>query len=625
MLTESLLRLIDAAGPLLALVGGTLVGLLFGLTPGLSGRIGLLIALPWVLDLDPFVAATFLVALHAVVHTSGSLPAILFGIPTSAAESATVVDGFPMMRANRGGEAIGATIAASAFGGILGAIALMLLVPVIMPLVALIGTPEVAMLSLVGLASISSLSGPNPVAGFIVAACGVLVSLIGVNAMTGAPRFTFGLLELWDGLNVAAVIAGIFVIPEMLARAAGISGADTRKTELHHVLAGCAAALRHTYLMVRSSIIGIVVGFMPGIGASVAVWLAYGQATQTVKPAVPFGQGAIEGVIAPEAANNSKEGGSLAPTLFFGIPGSSGMAILMAAFISMGIDVGPRLIQTDPGFVLSLGWIILLANLLAVPICLGLAPGLVRLARFRQVEAMPIALALATVSVFAISPGVVTLIELAVFGAIGTLFALAGWPRAPFVLGFVIGPIFESALARTASIWGLSAMWRPGVLVLAALAAVVIFAGRRARRPGKAPAGRNELQLPILLAAAGAILFAATGTYAALQLPFSAAVAPVTAAGIGAAAAGVFLVKTLTTNEGIAREAIPTLDLRALALYLACLAAAAVAGISIAVGVFVGGSLYWIAQQSVRLSASIGIVVALAAAAATGELPLPPL
>lgn len=622
MLADALLRVTDASGVLWALAGGTLAGLICGLTPGLSGRVALLIALPWAIALEPFSAVTFLVALHAVVHTSGSIPAILFGIPTSASESATVVDGYPMVRANRGGEAIGATIAASAFGGVLGAVALMLLVPLVIPMVTLLGTPEVAMLSLVGLASISALSGSNPTAGFVVAACGVLVSMIGVDPLTGTPRYTFQLLTLWDGVNVAAVIAGIFVIPEMLARVRDVPE-TAGTTRLHHVLDGWAAAFRRIFLMLRSALIGIFVGFLPGIGASVAVWLAYGQAAQTTKPDVPFGRGAIEGVIAPEVANNSKEGGAFMPTVFFGVPGSSGMAILMAAFATIGIEVGPRLVADDPGFVLSLGWIILLANILAVPLCLGFAPYMVQIARVRRTEAMPIALALATVSVFVVAPGPFTLIELAVFGAIGTLFALAGWPRAPFVLGFVIGPVFESALSRTVSIWGADALARPGVLVLGVLAAIIIFAGRRARRQPRAQTTRAELRFPLLLAIVIGVLLLVAGATALGRFPMPAMIAPLTAAAVGAAAATVLIARTIYDPAHIARESIPTLDARAVAIYAGSLLVAAALGIGIAAGSLIGGTFYWIARRPAVTAALAGIAAALVAAFAAGEL-LPP-
>jgi putative tricarboxylic transport membrane protein len=624
MLADALLRILDASGPLWALLGGTLAGLLCGLMPGLSGRIALLIALPFAITLEPFAGVTFLIALHAVVHTSGSIPAILFGIPTSASESATVVDGYPMVRANRGGEAIGSVIASSAVGGVLGAVALMLLVPILMPLISLLGTPEVAMLALIGLASIASLSGSSPAAGFVVAACGVLLSMVGVDTLTGTPRYTFDFLELWDGVNIAAVIAGIFVIPEMLARVFNVSTPAAGTTRFGEVLEGCFAAFRRMFLMIRSATIGILVGFLPGIGASVAVWLAYGHAAQTTKPSTPFGHGAVEGVIAPETANNSKEGGALMPTLFFGVPGSSGMAILIAAFATMGIEVGPRLVETDPGFILSLGWIILFANLMALPVCFGFAPYMLSIARIRRTVVVPIALTFATAAVFMTAPGVVTLVELAVFGAMGTLFALAGWPRAPFVLGFVIGPIFESALARTVSIWGTSALWRPGVLVLTAIAILVIFAGRRARRQPRTSAALPDLRFPILLAAAIGVLLMAAAAWAILRFPGTAAVAPLAAAGIGTAAAVALTARMTANPAGISQETVPILDRRALLLFTASLAMAGIFGIGFAAAILVGGSFYWIAQRSIVVSFSAGVTAGLLAALAAGEVALSP-
>jgi putative tricarboxylic transport membrane protein len=207
------------------------------------------------------------------------------------------------------------------------------------------------------------------------------------------------------------------------------------------VVAGCRQTARNGWLVLRSSVLGIVVGFIPGLGASVAVWLAYGHASSTTRPDVPFGQGAIEGVIAPEAANNSKEGGAMLPTLLFAVPGTSSMGILLGAFALLGIEVGPGMVAHDPWIIQMAGWVILVANLLAFPICLAIAPFLTRLAALHRAMVVPFALMASTMAALAISPSAETLVQIVVFGALGTALAHLDWPRAPFVLGFVIGPI----------------------------------------------------------------------------------------------------------------------------------------------------------------------------------------
>ena len=505
---------------------------MIGLMPGLSGRVGLILFLPLALVLDPLVGAVFLLALHSVVHTSGSIPAILFGVPTSASESATVVDGYPMMRQGRGGEAVGATIAASAIGGAVGALALLAFIPLARPIIEIFGSGEVAVMGVLGIASVAALAGRSMARGLVVAALGMLASTVGVAHMTATQRFTFGRLELWDGLTLAAAVTGLFVVPEMLLKSRQPEGGGSSgNVRLRDVLVGFAVTLRHGWLLLRTSAIGIFIGFVPGVGSSVAVWLAYGHAVQTVRSKVPFGEGAVAGVIAAEAANNSKEGGSLAPTLLFGVPGSSGMGILLGAFLMMGIQAGPRLVTVQPGFVESMAWTILLANLLAVPICLLLTPSMTRFAALRRELVLPFALVAAVLATVATQPSLSTLVELVLFSLLGVGLTRAGWPRAPFVLGFVMGPLLESSLSRAIVVYGWSLFERPAVQVLLVVAIGLIWlAQRRLRRADrKLPSGSGPawgLTLPLL-----ALLLAALVT--ASGFPWRAALMPVAASTVG--------------------------------------------------------------------------------------------
>lgn len=532
-------------GPVL--VAGLIFGLAAGLAPGISGRIGLLIALPVALWFDPVGAAVFLIAMHAVVHTSGSVPAVVLGLPTSSSEAATVVDGWPMMQAGRGGEAVGAILAASVAGGVLGAVALLLLAPLGGSIARQFTSAEVAALSATGLLAIAALSGKSLALGLLVAALGVLAATVGVDAHSAAQRFTLGRLELWDGLNIGALVAGLFVIPGLLR--------DQREGELNgpalpvllpprvryaDVLAGCWQTVRNGWLVLRSAVLGIVVGFIPGLGASIAVWLAYGHASTSTRPNVPFGQGAIEGVIAPEAANNSKEGGAMLPTLLFAVPGTTSMGILLGAFALLGIEVGPGMAARDPWIIQMAGWVILVANLLAFPICLAVAPFLTRLAALHRGMVVPFALMASTVAALAISPSVETLAQIVVFGALGTMLAHLDWPRAPFVLGFVIGPILEGALTRTMLTVGIGALQRPMVLVIIglALATVLFWWKGGTRRKGATLPEAAEGAEPASNTAFSIMLLAIFGLAIALAwpLPGQASVLPILAGTWGIAA-----------------------------------------------------------------------------------------
>lgn len=537
---SSLWRVVGSVGGLTSLFVGVFLGTLAGLMPGINGRAALLIALPLALGVDPIAGAIFLVALHAVVHTSSSIPAVLFGAPTSASEAATVIDGFPMTRTGRGGEAVGAIIMSSMIGGLLGAAGLMALAPVAQTLIMVIGTPEVAALSVVGMLSIAALSGGGLAAGITVGAAGVLASTVGASVATGHPRFSFGWLELWDGVNVAAVVAGLFVIPELCARISASSRLTITLSGYGPVLEGCRATVRRWALLIRSSIIGFVVGFIPGIGASAAVWLAYGHATATEKSVPAFGEGAVAGVVAPEAANNSKEGGALVPTLFFGVPGTSGMAILLAAFATLGIEPGPRMVARDPGFIYVLGWTVVLANLIAAPACLIAAPWLVRFAVFSRDKIVPFGLVAALVAALLVNPGLSSVLQVALFALLGLALSATRLPRAPFLLGLVLGPLLEASLFKTGIIFGFSALLRPGVLVIALLAVVIVLWAPRARAGGRLvvePAlGGGAYVLGSL-----ALLLASAAAY---SMSFSAMdrAAPLAASTVGVLAAGVAIV-----------------------------------------------------------------------------------
>lgn len=527
---EGTLLLFGSPAALGMLLLGTLVGLVFGVLPGISGRTGLIVVAPLMFGVDPLLGAVFLLALHSVVHTSGSIPAILVGIPTSSAEAATVLDGYALTRRNRPGLALGVSLAASALGGCLGAVALMAMVYGFRPIITAIGQPEILVLSLVGLAMVASLARERVTAGIASAAIGLLAGCVGMDAASGTPRYVLGSLELWDGLDIPAVVAGLFVVPELMVatrRIAGSGGAGAPSSmRMRGVVLGMTAVVRHWALLVRASVIGIIVGVIPGMGAAIAVWLAYGHAVQTTRSTVPYGRGALAGVLAPEAANNAKEGGALAPTLFLGIPGSSSMAILIAAFAAMGIRTGSHFLDANAAFTHALALTILIANLLAVPLCMLGAPLLARLTvRSRHIIPILAVCAALCSAVFA-SPFVSTLGQLAVFGLLGCAMREAGWPRPPLVLGFVVGPVAEGALQKTIALYGADALLRPGVVVGLLCILGALAYGVRSRAISAAESSRRDWDLG-LGAVAVALGIGAAAT--ALRFPSVAASLPIAA------------------------------------------------------------------------------------------------
>lgn len=550
-----------------ALVMGTLFGFVAGLTPGLGGRIGIILSLPIAIFWDPLGAAVFLFSMHAVVHTSSSIPAIAFALPTTSGDAATILDGHPLAKMGRGGEALGASLSASALGGVLGAVAFLAALPVARILIVWFGPPEFLVLAIAGLSMVATLSGRNILSGLLVGLLGLLFAMVGRDVLTSAGRFTFGRPELLDGLDLAAFVGGIFVVPEMLSRweLEGDSRGRAVATRLRDVLAGMWVTLRYLPLVVRSSLYGIWVGIMPGVGSSVSVWMSYAYAARTVKSEIPFGQGAIAGVIAPETANNAKEGGAMVPTLFFGIPGSSSMAIMLAALHVVGQQIGPSLLTTNAHVSLVLAATIVGSNLLAVPMFFAVVPWIVRLTALKRDHLIPIAIAISLFASMMQDMSIVTLAQFAAGGAIGLALKRVGWPRAPFLLGFVLGPIAETSYIQTTQIWGWGMFLRPATLVMLALFGFGLVRALIRRKPS----ARTALGRPDTIVATVLLCLFAAALVLTLRLPAGASPAPLIVTVLGLALSGIIAVRSLRPGGG-AREPLEGFDwLPATALYCA--------------------------------------------------------
>jgi len=449
------------------------VGMFFGVVPGLGGKVGIVLCTPFVLGMDLAAGAVFLLSMHAVVHTGGSIPSILFGIPGTGPDAATIVDGYPLAQKGQAGRALGASLSASAVGGVIGALALVVMLPILEPVVLAFSPAEFFLLALLGITFIAAVSGKSLLRGLTVGCFGLALSLVGLNPITGEARFTFGRLFLWEGVDIVTAVLAIFAIPEMVAlgvKGGAIAGAKEGSSyRFREVMRGTLDVFRHWGLSLRTSLIGALVGMVPGLGGDAASWICYGHAVQSSKTPERFGKGAIEGVIAPETANNAKEGGSLLPTLFFGVPGSSGMALLLGAFIMLGIEPGPHMITDEKPLVWMLVWALVLSNLIAVVMFLAIAKQLSLVVRIRGALLIPMVFVLAIVGSSLATHDWRHLIVLFLLSILGYGFKRYGWPRAPFVIGVVLGSIAEVSLHQALGIWGPAFFLRPMALVLEVL------------------------------------------------------------------------------------------------------------------------------------------------------------
>jgi TctA family transporter len=468
------------------------IGFWVGLLPGLGGITTLALMLPFVYAMQPVEGFAFLLGMHSVVATTGDITSVLFGIPGEGTTAATILDGHAMAKKGEAGRALGAALASSLVGALVGALALALAIPVVRPLVLAFGSPELFMISIVGIAFIASLSaqgGRGMLRGFLAGGVGLLVATVGQDPQAGVARFTFDSLYLWSGLDLVPVLIGIFAIPEIIdlvVRGTSIAG-DLPKGRLSQgALEGVKDTFRHFWLTIRCSLIGTFIGIMPGLGGAVAQWLAYGHAAQSARSAEErqgFGRGDVRGVLGPGAANNSKEGGALIPTVAFGVPGSSSMAVLLGGFFLLGLVPGPDMLTTHLTVTFSMVWTIVVANVITVVVCFLFLNHLARLTFVRGHFLIPVILVLIFIGSYSSNNHYGDLLLMLFFGAFGYLMVAGGWPRAPFVLGLVLGKIAENYLYISVARYEADWLTRPIVLVLIALAvAVMLYPLIQARR-----------------------------------------------------------------------------------------------------------------------------------------------
>ncbi len=479
LMLSSLLQLLLTPYNLWMMLLGTAIGLIVGALPGLGGRLAIALLIPFIFGKDMVGGAVFLLSMHAVTGTAGQLTSIMFGVPGEGDAAATIVDGYPMAQKGEAGMALGASLMASGLGGIIGAMVLAVLIPVIEPIVLMFSPAEFFFLALLGITFVAFVSGSAIFKGILVGLFGMTLAFIGQDPQTGIARYSEDMLFLWEGLDLITAVLALFAVPEMihLGVKGGAIAAVTKEeaqTTVKAQWAGMMATFSHMWLVVRTSMIGAFIGILPGLGGSAASWICYGHAVQSCKKPSNFGRGDIRGVIAPETANNSKEGGSLLPTLFFGVPGSSGMAIMLGAFLILGIQPGPQMLTTQLDLVWVLIWALVVSNILAVVVMLFVTKPLVRLTFVRGGILIPFILIVVVFGTLMAKGQWENLIILMILSPIGYLFLRYDWPRPPFVIGIVLGGIAEESLHKAWALWRWDFFVRPLSIVLMSLIGLTI-------------------------------------------------------------------------------------------------------------------------------------------------------
>ncbi|MDA8228009.1 MAG: tripartite tricarboxylate transporter permease [Desulfitobacterium hafniense] len=448
---------------------GVAFGLLIGFLPGLGGVVAMALLLPFTFGLEPAAALAMLLGAHVATIFGSSISGILFNVPGAAKSVSICFDGYPMTQKGEGARALGAAAMASFLGGIFGAIALTISLPFMRAIMMSLGPPEYFMMALWGLTIIAIFSDGSVLKGIIAAGLGLLIAFIGMDPVTGTPRYTFGSLFLLDGIDFSVAVIGLFAISQMIKLYVKGGSIVEREINMGHstVWDGVKDVFKHWRLVLSSSVLGLFIGALPGVGASIGGVAAYGQAVQTSKNPEKFGTGAVEGVIAPEATNAANEGGGLIPTLGFGVPGGESMTILLSAFVTMGIQPGKELITNNLHLVFTMVWIIVIANLLTTGFGIFTAKKFAKLTTLPGTVLIPVILAVCFVGAYSVKGRIGDVVVAAVFGVIGYLLEKYDYSRADMVIGMVLGLMLERYMHISLTLHGkLFFVTRPVTLVM---------------------------------------------------------------------------------------------------------------------------------------------------------------
>lgn len=439
--------------PLWILVG-ILLGIFFGALPGIGATLGMAIVLPLTIPLNGTDAIILLISIYSGAMYGGSIAAILINVPGTAGAAATTFDGYPLSQKGKAVNALTTSALASALGGLLTILILILISPLMVEAVLLFGSPHYFLMALLGIAMISVITRGSVVKGLVSGAFGLMIMTVGIAPTVPVERYTFGSTLLYSGLSYIAVLIGLFAIAEMIRLAAEETISKTDINMSGSRLDGIKSVLRHPVLVVKSALIGMIIGAVPGSGASVSNFFSYGEAVRTSKRPEEFGTGIEEGVIAAEASNNGTVGGSLIPTLSFGIPGSGSTAVLLGGLIMHGLRPGPDLFTASLNVTYSIFLALFFGNFLILAMGLLLVPKTGSLTQIDTQIIIPIIIVLSFLGSLALRNNWVDVGTIVALGFIGFYMKKYNYSVIALVLGAILGPIAEENLYRSLAISG---------------------------------------------------------------------------------------------------------------------------------------------------------------------------
>jgi putative tricarboxylic transport membrane protein len=424
------------------------LGIIFGMLPGLTATVGIAILTALTFKWDPGNAILVLVGIYVGAIYGGSRSAVLLNIPGTPASAATCLDGYPLSRSGRASEALGLATTSSFLGSFVGVIALSFLTPILGNLALEFKSYEIFWVAIFGVAICGNLTAAkDPLKGWISGILGIMFSFVGMEAIQGYRRFTFGIAELNAGFGIIPVLVGTYALVEILDTLSDTS-VEKKMAQVGRVLPQMRDILANWFNIIRSGVIGIFTGIIPGVGENIGSYVAYDFAKRASKTPEKFGKGSEEGLIASETANNAVVGGALIPVLALAIPGSPPAAVLLAALLLHDVRPGPLLFIENPMYPYRFTAMFLLATIAMFILGLLIVKPLLWLLRIKKSIMMPIVFVLCMVGTYAIAGRIFDIWVMILFGLLGFPMRKLGYPEAPLVLGIILGPMVDENLRR---------------------------------------------------------------------------------------------------------------------------------------------------------------------------------
>lgn len=459
---------------------GCFAGIYIGAIPGLSGTMAVSLLVSFTFGWETYPALALMIGIFVGTVYGGSRSAILLNIPGAPAAVATALDGYPMAKKGKAGEAMGVATTQSFFGTVIGILVLALLAPVVSKLALKFSSLDYLLLGVMGMMMVGSLGSKSIFRGLLTAALGVLLGTIGMDSMTSVPRFTFNILYLQTGVDYIVAMIGLFGVSEGLLQ---ISQKDMKATKqkIDRILPSLSESKKHIGLTLRSSLLGVIVGALPGAGGDIAALLSYDQAKRTVKnPEVPFGEGAVEGLIAPETANNAAIGGAFIPMLTLGIPGDAVTAVMLAALMIHGLRPGPNLMSTSPDLFYLIVSCLAFASIFLVIFGLTGVKIFAKIVEIPKGILLPLIMILSAVGSFAIKNSLLDVLWMFGFGILGYFMKKFDYPVAPCVLGIILSNLLEENFRRGVMLNGsianmILAMFKSPISLVLLIVIIVMF------------------------------------------------------------------------------------------------------------------------------------------------------